>query len=109
MKILLIHNTYQDKGGEDSVLQNECKLLKDNDNDVELLLFDNNSIESFKDKLQVGLFAVYNNKSAKLLRQKIKQFEADVIHVHNFFPIASPSIFYLANKMRIPIVMTLHN
>jgi glycosyltransferase involved in cell wall biosynthesis len=39
----------------------------------------------------------------------IERFKPDVIHVHNFFPLASPSIFYEAKKHNIPTVVTLHN
>jgi len=36
-------------------------------------------------------------------------FRPDVVHVHNFFYAASPSIFYAAKKMNVPAVLTLHN
>ena len=108
MKILLIHNTYQHKGGEDSVLKNEYQLLKEN-NSVEKLLFNNDNIKSSFDKLKIGFTSIFNNSSAKIVEKKIKEFSPDIIHVHNFFPIASPSIFYVANRLNIPIVMTIHN
>jgi len=108
MKILLIHNTYQHKGGEDSVLKNEYQLLKEN-NSVEKLLFNNDNIKSSFDKLKIGFNSIYNDSSAKIVEKKIKEFSPDIIHVHNFFPIASPSIFYVANRLNIPIVMTIHN
>ncbi len=108
MNILLIHNTYQQKGGEDSVLENEYQLLKEK-NTVEKLLFNNEDIKSSFDKLKTGFNSIYNKNSAKIVEEKIKEFSPDIIHVHNFFPIASPSIFYVANKLNIPIVMSLHN
>jgi len=108
-KILLIHNTYQHPGGEDSVLENEYKLLKNNNHIVEKLIFDNNDINSSLDKLKIGFNSIFNRNSAKIVEKKIKSFRPDIIHVHNFFPIASPSIFYVANSLNIPIVMTLHN
>ncbi len=108
MKILLIHNTYQQKGGEDSVFENEYKLLNEK-NIVEKLLFNNNDIKSPLDKLKVGFNSIYNKNSAKIVKEKIEEFNPDIIHVHNFFPVASPSIFYSANQFNIPIVMTLHN
>lgn len=108
MKILLLHNNYQQKGGEDSVLENEYQLLKQ-ENSVEKLLFNNDNIKSSFDKLKIGVSSLYNYKSSKLLEQKIDEFKPDIIHVHNFFPIASPSIFYVAQQLNIPIVMTLHN
>ena len=109
MKILLIHNKYQQKGGEDSVFENELSLLQKYGHMVDKLIFDNNQIKSAKDKLKVGLYGIYNPESAKILENKINSFKPDIIHVHNFFPIASPSIFFTAKKFNIPVVMTLHN
>jgi len=109
MRILLVHNTYQQKGGEDSVFENEYQLLLKNNNMVGKLLFNNDAINSTFDKLKVGLNSIYNSNSSEILRNKIISFKPDIIHVHNFFPIASPSIFYVADELNIPIVMTLHN
>jgi glycosyltransferase involved in cell wall biosynthesis len=109
MKILLVHNKYQQYGGEDVVFQSESELLKNNGNQVDYLLFDNKEIKSTLDKIISGARSVYNSKSAKALEQKIDHFQPDVIHVHNFFPLASPSIFFVAKKKNIPVVMTLHN
>jgi len=109
MKILLVHNTYQHKGGEDSVFENEYQLLKNHHHQVEKLFFSNDGIHSVLDKLKVGIASIYNLKSGQLLQQKIIEFQPDIIHVHNFFPVASPALFYVANKLNVPIVMTLHN
>jgi glycosyltransferase involved in cell wall biosynthesis len=37
------------------------------------------------------------------------RFHPDVIHVHNTFPLISPSLYWTANALRIPVVQTLHN
>jgi glycosyltransferase involved in cell wall biosynthesis len=109
MRILLVHNKYQQYGGEDVVFESETELLKNHGNEVEHLLFDNKEIKSFFDKIIIGVRSIYNPKSAKAIEKKIDDFHPDVIHVHNFFPLASPSIFFVAKKKNIPVVMTLHN
>jgi glycosyltransferase involved in cell wall biosynthesis len=43
------------------------------------------------------------------LRDRIRSFRPDLIHVHNSFPLVSPSIYWEAAKANIPIVQTLHN
>jgi len=43
------------------------------------------------------------------LFQKIQEFRPQVIHIHNFFYLASPAIFEAAKKLNIPVVLTLHN
>jgi glycosyltransferase involved in cell wall biosynthesis len=110
VKILIIHNKYKQKGGEDQVVENEYKLLKKNGNEVEVIYFTNENIkENMFSKIQTFKNGIYNTTSKKIVKEEIDKFQPDIIHIHNFFPIASPSIFFLANKMKIPIVMTLHN
>jgi glycosyltransferase involved in cell wall biosynthesis len=109
MKILILHNRYQYKGGEDTVFEAESSLLKRQGHNVEEMIYDNKTIASFKEQILVGIRAFYNPESAKILKEKIHQFCPDIIHIHNFFPIASPSILFAAKKYNIPVVMTLHN
>lgn len=109
MKIIMIHNRYQYQGGEDSVFQVESDLLANHGHTVRQLVFDNKEIQSSTDKLLLVFRGLYNSKSAKELESLIHEFAPDVIHVHNFFPLASPSIFYVAKRYNIPVVVTLHN
>lgn len=109
MKILIIHNSYQYKGGEDTVFEGETNLLLHNGHNVKTLTFDNKTIKTPIQKIITALMIPFNLISAKILQHTIDTFQPDIIHVHNFFPIASPSIFYIARKNNIPIVMTLHN
>jgi glycosyltransferase involved in cell wall biosynthesis len=109
MKILLIHNRYQQPGGEDAVFRAEEQMLSQNRHLVETLVFQNDDLKTFWDKLRAGSSVIYNPASARALRSKILEFGPDVIHVHNFFPIASPSIFFAAREFNVPVVVTLHN
>jgi glycosyltransferase involved in cell wall biosynthesis len=73
------------------------------------LVFDNKSINNSFAKFLSGIKVIYNPTSAKRLKKRIREFKPDLIHVHNFFPLASPSIFFVAKKYGVPIVVTLHN
>lgn len=109
MRILLIHNKYKQAGGEDSVFKLESELLVQHGHQVEQLVYDNSIIKTFYQKFISGLKTMYNPGSAKVIKRKIIEFGPDVIHVHNFLPLVSPSVFYVANQMQTPIVLTLHN
>jgi glycosyltransferase involved in cell wall biosynthesis len=109
MRIILVHNIYQQAGGEDLVFQTEGELLRANGHDVETLVFDNKKLRSSWQKVLSGIGLIYNPISARQLSKKIEEFNPDIIHVHNFFPMASPSLFFVAKKKRIPVVVTLHN
>ncbi len=109
MKILLIHNKYKQAGGEDNVFQTERELLEAGGHKVESILFDNSAIRTLWDKCVSGLKLLYNPTSARVIERRVESFRPDVIHVHNFVPLVSPSVFYVANRHRIPVVLTLHN
>jgi glycosyltransferase involved in cell wall biosynthesis len=109
MRILLVHNKYQQAGGEDLVFETEGELLVHYNHLVERLIFDNKEIRTLLDKFLIGLKGLYNPDSSRKLEDRIKRFKPDIIHVHNFVPLASPSIFYAAKRNKIPVVVTLHN
>jgi glycosyltransferase involved in cell wall biosynthesis len=109
MKIIIVHNKYQQTGGEEAVFAAEAALLKSRGNNVETVIFDNATIKTTTSKTKLAFALAYNFKSAAVLRNRIRHFQPDIIHVHNFFPLASPSIFFAAKSMNVPVVVTLHN
>ncbi|PRY11225.1 glycosyltransferase involved in cell wall biosynthesis [Pontibacter ummariensis] len=109
MRILIIHNHYKQTGGEDTVFFAEIALLEEHGHTVETLTFSNNDVNSAAEKLQAALGVVYNYKGARAVDERIKLFKPDVVHVHNFFPLLSPAVFYVCQKHQVPVVMTLHN
>jgi glycosyltransferase involved in cell wall biosynthesis len=109
MRILFVHNTYQYRGGEDTTLDMESALLKAKGHTVDILSFNNNEINGLLAKVGTGIRSFYNLHSARQLKEKINTFKPDVIHIHNLFFTASPSILYAARQMNIPVVMTVQN
>ncbi len=105
MKILLIHNKYQHQGGEDTVVQQETDLLREN-YIVDTLFFQNQ--KGIKGAFQF-LCSIWNVFAVQSLRKKIKSFQPDVIHVHNWHFASGPILFGVAKKLKIPVVHTIHN
>ncbi|HEX8378662.1 MAG TPA: glycosyltransferase [Pedobacter sp.] len=104
MKVLVIHTKYRFKGGEDSVVDNEIKLLKSEGIEVELLQFSNVGGTIFK-VLQMP----FNYSAYIKTKEKINSFKPDIIHIHNLHFAGSPSVIYAIKKLRVPCVITLHN
>jgi glycosyltransferase involved in cell wall biosynthesis len=105
VRILVVHNYYQDPGGEDAVFHQEVEALKKN-HSVETLTFKNR--KGFLGLLQY-LFYPYNIWAAFCLRKKVRHFHPEIIHVHNTHYACGPIIFRTAQRLRIPVVFTLHN
>ncbi|MEH2380242.1 MAG: glycosyltransferase family 4 protein [Nostoc sp.] len=109
MKVLLIHNHYRLAGGEDGVVKAEQSLLKANGHQVSLLEVSNLDIKNTWDKVATAISAIYSYSAKQQVRIKISQLRPDVVHVHNFFPLLSPSIYDACREHRLSIVQTLHN
>ncbi len=108
LRILLVHNRYRYRGGEDSVVDAERELLHDHGHPVEALFWDNAQVED-SGSLSMAARTVWSRESATRLSETITAFRPDIIHVHNTFPMVSPSIYWMANRHGVPVVQTLHN
>jgi len=109
MKILIAHNRYQFAAGEETVVYAERALLQQKGNDVSLVEVSNDSINSGWSKLKATTSAIYSLSAKRLLSAEINRFQPDIVHVHNFFPLLSPSIYDACINAQIPVVQTLHN
>ena len=108
MRVLQIHNFYQQPGGEDQVYAAEYDLLKQHGDVVEQYSVHNDAIAQTPG-LHVALETVWNQRSYRQIRELIERFCPDVVHCHNTFPIVSPSVYYAAHAARVPVAQTVQN
>ncbi|MEL6166606.1 MAG: glycosyltransferase, partial [Cyanobacteria bacterium J06628_3] len=109
MKILILHNRYKLAGGEDGVVKAEKSLLEKNSHQVSLLEVSNDDIAGSWSKVSAAVNAIYSYSAKQQVSQEIIRFRPDVVHVHNFFPLLSPSVYDACHEHRVPVVQTLHN
>ncbi len=109
MRILAAHNRYRFGGGEDAVVRDEVELLRHRGHSVEVLEQDNDAIHGLRGKLAASASVFYSAASRRRMKQAIHDFRPDVVHIHNWFPMLSPSIILEADAAGLPIVQTLHN
>ena len=108
---MLVHNFYgsASPSGENVVLENERKLLKENGFEV-VEYFQRSDDYSIKNRISLLFYVMqipWNVVAYFKFRKLLKKSSPDVIHVHNTFPFISPSILYACDD--VPVVMTLHN
>lgn len=109
-KILIVHNFYQQPGGEDTVFRNEKKLLEDNGHEVITYTRDNSELKgSILKKILLPFITIFNPKTYFDIKKIIKDKKIDIVHVHNTLCLISPAVFYAALKMKTPVIQTLHN
>lgn len=110
-KVLIVHNYYQVPGGEDTVVENEKKLLLENGHEVLLYTRHNDEIKrkGILGKLLLPLETIFSLRTYKEINKIIIEEDIDLIHVHNTLPLISPSVYYSAKKSKVPIIQTIHN
>lgn len=109
MRVVIVHNHYQQAGGEDVAIQDDYGVLARHGHQVQLLEASNDHIRNLAEKARTALTAVYSPSSKRRMAAVLSEFKPDLVHVHNFFPVFSPSIYYACNEASVPVVQTLHN
>ncbi|VAX24658.1 Glycosyl transferase, group 1 [hydrothermal vent metagenome] len=111
MKIFLVHNRYQQKGGEDSVLASEKKLLLDHGHEVIEYIKDNHEISSYSPvkRLSLVFATTWSSKSYDEVVALLQKYRPDIAHFHNTLPLITPSVYYACHAQGVPVVQTLHN
>lgn len=109
MKVGFFHNSYNVKGGEDSVVSSEIRLLESSGFRVYKYFVNNDDINSLASKVSVGLSCHYSRANKKKVESFLEGGGVDVAHVHNFFPQLTPSIFDAFMEKKVASVLTLHN
>lgn len=111
--VLILHNRYQQAGGEDVVVEAEAQLLRDHGHRVRVEVVDNSGIPKGGGRLcgKIGLAAksVWNWAEAARIGRLVAVDGYDIVHVHNTLPLLSPAIFRAARKAGAATVHTLHN
>lgn len=108
LRVLVVHNRYQYRGGEDAVVDAEIALLRDHGHGVEAYLRDNRDIPDMG-RLDAFTQTLWSRRTWNDLGKMIEAFRPDVIHAHNTFPLISASLYWAASRADVPVVQTLHN
>lgn len=109
MKILILHNAYQKKGGEDRVVETEYDLLRGRGVGVAKHIVHNDAIATLADRVRIFSRVKNNPGMAAQIHEVVDRECPDLVHIHNFFPQLTPSIHKTLAARGLPIVQTLHN
>jgi glycosyltransferase involved in cell wall biosynthesis len=103
-----LHNSYQFRGGEDESFESEVRMLRDAGHYVDTIHLNNDRVDEIG-RFQVALNSIWSKPSFDLVNSKLRERNFDVMHVQNFFPMLSPSVYAAAKKNGVPVVQTLRN
>jgi glycosyltransferase involved in cell wall biosynthesis len=108
MKIIICHNYYRDRGGEDGVFEVEADLLASRGHVVRKFIRRNDEFSGLE-TLAVAGGTIWNRSAAGQLADMVRDEGVDVVHFHNWLPQISQGAFHAARKAGAAIVQTLHN
>lgn len=108
MRILTLHNHYQQPGGEDHVFFGETSLLERNGHTV-LKYTMHNDAASNMNPMTLARRTVWNEEVHREVSSLCRTERPEVAHFHNTFPLISPAAYYAVRAAGIPIIQSLHN
>lgn len=108
LRILLVHNRYRRRGGEDVVFEREAQLLRNAGHEVETYERHNDEIDGIG-AAALAAQTLWSRRTVREITSIVERFRPDVAHVHNTFPLISPSVYPTLKRLGVPIVQTLHN
>jgi glycosyltransferase involved in cell wall biosynthesis len=111
MRVLVVHEPYQQRGGEDAVANNEAEQLALHGHMVVRYTRHNDELKGQGPLriLHAGLETVWAGRSHRDVEDLIRDGKPEVVHFHNTLPLISPSAYYACASRGIPVVQTLHN
>ena len=111
VKVLILHNRYRQPGGEDQVVHAEETLLRERGAQVRLVEVDNGAPqgEGLLHTIAMAGAASWSPSSYSFVERICREFQPDVVHVHDFWMSLSPSVHAACRASGAATVQTLHN
>jgi glycosyltransferase involved in cell wall biosynthesis len=113
MRILVVHNRRRSfsPSGEDRVVDQEHDALVKAGHDVQSFerLSDDIAQMGTVRKALVPTRVIWSPRSARELDEALGTWRPDVVHMHNLFPLLSPSVLQSCQRHELPSVVTFHN
>ena len=76
---------------------------------VRMLERDSRTIATVRDKVTAFASGMYSPAAKREMSDILVRDRPDVVHVHNLYPLFSPSVLVACHQSSVPVVMTLHN
>jgi glycosyltransferase involved in cell wall biosynthesis len=107
-RVLLVHNRYQQIGGEDTVFDAEAALLRRFGHEVEVYERHNDELTDYP-AWRLARDTFWSSETVAAIESLAERFRPQVLHVHNTLPLISPSVYWVAAHAQVAVVQTLHN
>src|SRR6478609_4163367 len=104
MKICIVHNEYGRRSGEEVVVDSLRNVLREHGNEVvDFTRTSADIMESAAGKAKAFFTGVYNWSTKFEFRRLLRSQRPDLVHVHNVYPLISPSVLGECRRVGIPL------
>ncbi len=86
----------------------EAALLRQAGHEVSFYRRDNDEIKSMS-PAALAAGTLWSRRTTRDIQVLLSHDQPDLIHVHNTFPLISPTLYWAAGRAGVPVVQTLHN
>jgi glycosyltransferase involved in cell wall biosynthesis len=110
VRILILHSRYLsgDVSGENRVVDDESRLLREAGHDVHVWAPEPD-VSGPTGQVRAGISAIWSAAAARAVGQSVRRHQIQIVHLHNLFPTMSPAVIRAGSRAGARVVMTLHN
>ena len=105
-KILVVHNFYRNKGGEDTNILEELEFLKE---DFEVYFYSEDNLNSLNFFDILSFLTISNYRSNKKFVKLLNKVQPDLVYIHNTWFKVNLGIFKVLKKRKIRTALKIHN
>ncbi len=111
MKLLQIYNQYRSLfNGEEAVVELTAELVERHGGSARLMMRSSRDIEmSMAGRAKAFWSGIYSREAYHSIERVLAENRPDVVHVHNLYPLFSPSVLVACKRAGVPVVMSVHN
>ncbi|CAB4365449.1 MAG: glycosyltransferase [Actinobacteria bacterium] len=113
MKVLVAHNMYRraQPSGENNVVEAEVDLLRAAGVEVQTYFRESDEIDALRwpGRLRVAVDTINGAPTRRGFGAAVRDFRPDIVHLHNPYPLITPSVIAQAHAVGAKVVATVHN
>ena len=107
MRLLHAHTFNAEQGGSDVMFSATVALLRGEGHDVRTMERDASRVSGPLAEARADVESLHSVAARREIRRLLRDFRPDVVHLHNLYPLLSPSVVAPCRTSGVPIVMSL--
>ena len=106
----MLHNEYARFSGEERVVEQQVALLSQNGHQADIFRRESSRLgEGLGGRVRAFFSGLRCREAITDIRERLAVDRADVVHIHNLYPLISPAVLPVCAEAGVPVVMTVHN